>query len=208
MPTAVMMLSTEKTMSIMMIWTRPARRPSGAAGFLSASSPSGSTRWWISAVAFQSRNRPPASSSRSRTEKGCPSTVASGSVKRTTHDAEASSARRNTRASDRPSLRARPLRRSSTRFVSSAMKTRLSRPRTTSMAIRGRERRPGVWVLREAEKIVHAPLSPQSVKLRPPRQPRAPQSRAPQRVSKLGPEIAGSVQRPRRGGATGSMPVK
>ena len=40
MPTAVMMLSTEKTMSIMMIWMRPAMRPSGAAGFSSSASSS------------------------------------------------------------------------------------------------------------------------------------------------------------------------
>jgi len=45
MPTAVMILSTEKTMSIMMIWMRPEMSPSGERGFLSSDSPSGSTRW-------------------------------------------------------------------------------------------------------------------------------------------------------------------
>ncbi len=71
MPTAVMMLSTEKTMSMITIWTkrggdaeprRGAPRPRPSA--------SGSTRSWISAVAFHTRNRPPASSSRSRAENG------------------------------------------------------------------------------------------------------------------------------------------
>ena len=165
-------------------------RPSGEAGFLSSSSSSGSTRWWISLVAFQTRNRPPASNSRSRTENARPSTVPSGSVKCTRYDAEASSARRNTSASDRPSLRAKPRRRSSMRFVSSAMNTRLSRPSTTSIAIRvaSAAHASGSSARRRSSSMRRSALSPQAST---PRRSGAPQSRAPQRVSKLGPRIAG-----------------
>ena len=136
MPTAVMMLSTEKTMSMRMIWTRPETRPSGVAGFPSSASSSGSTRSWISVVAFQTRNSPPASNSRSRTEKAWPSTVASGSGQ-AHHPRRRSKQRQAEHERQRQAESARqPRRRSSMRFVSSAMNTRLSRPSTTSMTIR------------------------------------------------------------------------
>src|SRR5271165_4795666 len=136
MPTAVMMLSTEKTMSMRTIWTSAERTPSGAGLVEPSSSASGSTLSWISVVAFQTRNSPPASSSRSRAEKSCPNRVTIGPVRWTIAAADASIARRKTSASPRPRLRANARRLCSTRFDKSAMKTRLSTPSTTSMAIR------------------------------------------------------------------------
>jgi hypothetical protein len=71
MPTAVRIESIENTMSSRMIWKIAPPTLEIAAVLTSGadSSASGSTLWWISLVAFQIRNRPPAIRIRSRHEK-------------------------------------------------------------------------------------------------------------------------------------------
>ena len=71
MPTAVRIESMEKTRSSIRICTMAAPKLVIALFFASIMSPvgAGSTVWWISLVAFHSRNMPPAIRIRSRQEK-------------------------------------------------------------------------------------------------------------------------------------------
>ncbi len=70
MPTAVMMLSIENTRSSIRICPIAAVKVMLPALLSNISGPgSGSTLWWISLVAFHTRNRPPAIRIRSRHEK-------------------------------------------------------------------------------------------------------------------------------------------
>jgi hypothetical protein len=98
-----------------------APRLKGDAGISAALASSGSTRWWISVVALQTRKRPPASNMTSRAEKARPKTAATGAVRRAAEAAEARSTSRNASASDNPSPRAKARRRSSMRLDKSAM---------------------------------------------------------------------------------------
>ena len=167
MPTAVMMLSIEKTMSIMMIWMRPEMRPSGAGGLSSPASLFGSTRWWISVVAFQTRNNPPASNKRSRTEKPRPNTVASGA--RQMHHPGGRSEQRE--AEYEGQGQAENARQAATAFFDPVGEDgdehQIVEAEHDLHGDQGRERRPRVGIFREAEKFVHAPPSPRSFELHP-----------------------------------------
>ena len=75
MPTAVMMQSIEKTRSSSRIWhDGGASKADDRGGLPVDTSPCSAwaTLWWISVVAFQTRNRPPAIRIRSRHEKPWP----------------------------------------------------------------------------------------------------------------------------------------
>ncbi len=140
----------EKMMSRSRIWTMaeprlvttrwPTRR---------ASSWPGSTLSWISRVAFQIRNRPPAIRIRSRQEKlrskgGCPSgpgggdqgTEMTGWVRPTTKAITDSRPSRRTRARPMPMRRARERWSALSLLEMIETKTRLSTPSTTSMITR------------------------------------------------------------------------
>ena len=80
MPTAVMIESTENTRSSSRIWKMapPTVRVTWPTMFSLPSS--GSTVWWISFVAFQTRNKPPARRIRSRHEKDWSNALNSGCV--------------------------------------------------------------------------------------------------------------------------------
>ena len=70
MPTAVMIESIENTRSSSRIWKiAPVIEISSVRPIMFSLGSSGSTEWWISLVAFQTRNRPPAIRMRSRQEK-------------------------------------------------------------------------------------------------------------------------------------------
>ena len=70
MPTAVMIESSENTMSMIMICTITAAKPALTADAAWPSTPS--SDWWISPVLFQRRNRPPPIRTRSRPEISWP----------------------------------------------------------------------------------------------------------------------------------------
>jgi hypothetical protein len=97
---------------------------------------SGSTLWWISVVAFQTRNRPPAIRMRSRHEKPWPNASKSGVVRRTMIAIVPRSASRRMSARAMPMRRARLRCCSGSLFVRIEMKMRLSIPSTTSIATR------------------------------------------------------------------------
>ena len=105
MPTAVITESSEKTMSSTMICRITALNDGATRADRSPSTPSSFS--WISRVALASRNRPPPSRMRSRPDTPRPSTLNSGSVRRTIHASENSSRMRITIAATRPSRRAR-----------------------------------------------------------------------------------------------------
>ena len=92
--------------------------------------------WWISLVAFHTRNRPPTIRIRSRQEKPWPKASNSGVVRRTMIAMVPSNASRKIRAKPMPIRR--PLERwcSGSRLVTMETKIRLSIPSTTSIAIR------------------------------------------------------------------------
>ena len=91
--------------------------------------------WWISLVAFQTRNRPPAIRIRSRHEKAWPKAENTGAVMPTIHEIVASRTRRMISAAEMPSRRARTRCSGGSLLVRIEMKIRLSMPSTTSMAI-------------------------------------------------------------------------
>ena len=77
MPTAVMIESSENTMSSTMIWAiTPPKEV--ATRLRLGSPPAPSIFWWISWVALAIRNRPPAIRIRSRHEKAWPNSSNSG----------------------------------------------------------------------------------------------------------------------------------
>jgi hypothetical protein len=133
MPTAVMIESSEKTMSITMICRITAVKVAFTALLASPSSPSSEP--WISVVAFQTRNRPPAIRIRSRPEISWPSTVNSGATRPTIQASTSSSPMRMNIAMNRP------MRRASSRFSGGSLSTRiemkmmLSMPSTSSSAV-------------------------------------------------------------------------
>ena len=95
----------------------------------------GSTVWWISLVAFQTRNRPPAIRIRSRHEKPWPKAEKTGAVMPTIQEIVASRISRMTSAAEIPSRRACTRCSAGSLLVRIEMKIRLSMPSTTSMAI-------------------------------------------------------------------------
>ena len=148
MPTAVRIESSEKTMSSRMICVMALPKLSTAPPFLS-STPSpgvGSTLWWISLVAFQIRNRPPAIRIMSRQENSVSNVGApwlssgpfrprsnTGWVRLTIHAIIDSSTRRIANARPMPIRRALGRCASGSLLVRMEMKTRLSIPSTTSI---------------------------------------------------------------------------
>ena len=96
----------------------------------------GSTVWWISLVAFQIRNRPPAIRIRSRQEKPWPKAVKTGAVRPTIQEIVASSSSRMISAAPMPSRRALCRCSAGSLLVRIEMKIRLSMPSTTSIATR------------------------------------------------------------------------
>ena len=94
---------------------------------------SGSTVWWISLVAFQIRNRPPAIRIRSRQEKPWPNAVKTGWVRPTIQEIVASSSSRMISAAPIPSRRAFWRCSAGSLLVRIEMKIRLSIPSTTSI---------------------------------------------------------------------------
>ena len=81
MPTAVMIESTENTRSSSRIWKiAPPSVTLTACPTMSSLWSVGSTVWWISLVAFQTRNSPPAIRIRSRQEKSWPKAEKTGAV--------------------------------------------------------------------------------------------------------------------------------
>ena len=93
----------------------------------------GSTVWWISRVAFQTRNRPPAMRIRSRQEKPWPKAVKIGAVSCTITAMVARSPSRRTRARPMPIRRARACWSAGSLLVRMEMKIRLSMPSTISI---------------------------------------------------------------------------
>jgi len=92
--------------------------------------------WWISLVAFQFRNRPPAIMIRSRREKPWPKALKTGCVSPTIHEIVASNSILMISAAPIPSRRAFCRCSAGSLFVKIEMKIRLSMPSTTSMATR------------------------------------------------------------------------
>ena len=133
MPTAVTMLSTENTMSSATICATAVAKPSCTAPAPPSSSRP-STCSWISCVALKIRKKPPASSTRSRSEKPWSRIVNNGLVRPTSPASSPSSARRSNSATLRPRRRTAACRSGATRAVTRARKTRLSTPSTSSMA--------------------------------------------------------------------------
>ena len=138
MPTAVRMESIEKTRSRMMIWKIAAPALEMTTSFLSSTSwlGVGSTVWWISLVAFQIRNRPPAIRIRSFHENAFPNTVKTGWINPTSQAMIDSSASRITRARPMPMRRTRVRCSGGSLFDRIEMKIRLSIPSTTSITTR------------------------------------------------------------------------
>lgn len=131
MPTAVITESSEKTASSTTICATTGQKRAPLRGpCCSSSLPS--SRSFSSMVALNSRNIPPTSMIRSRPLKGCSATMNIGLVSVASHEMEASSARRMTSASNRPTTRALSLCCFGSLSARMAMKTRLSIPRTIS----------------------------------------------------------------------------
>ena len=136
MPTAVMIELTENTRSSSRIWKiAPPSVTLTACPTMSSLWSVGSTVWWISLVAFQTRNRPPAIRIRSRQEKSWPKAEKTGAVIPTMKAMVASRISRMISAAPMPSRRARTRCSAGSLLVRIEMKIRLSMPSTTSMAI-------------------------------------------------------------------------
>ena len=136
MPTAVMIESTEKTRSSSRIWKiAPPRVRFSVWPTISSLWSCGSTEWWISLVAFQTRKRPPAIRIRSRQEKPCPKAVKTGWVSPTMKEMVASRTSRMRSAAEMPRRRALTRCSGGSLLVRIEMKMRLSMPSTTSIAI-------------------------------------------------------------------------
>ena len=130
-PTAVITLSSENTASSTTIWVITTQNAACTTGpSLGAWRPS--NRSCSSMVPLNNRNIPPNIRIRSRPEKACPIMSNKGSVSVTIHAMDASKAKRISKASVRPTLRAL-LRCSGGSFSARiAIKTRLSIPSTIS----------------------------------------------------------------------------
>ena len=137
MPTAVMIESSENTRSMTMIWPmmapKVARTAAAAPGALCSAWSSYIS--WISPVAFQIRNSPPASRIRSRPEISLPSTVKIGAVRPMIQASVSSSAMRMNIARNRPMRRATSRCAGGSRSTRIEMKTMLSMPSTSSSAV-------------------------------------------------------------------------
>ncbi|CPN08941.1 Uncharacterised protein [Bordetella pertussis] len=96
----------------------------------------GSTWWWISLVAFHTRNRPPATRMTSRHENPWPNSSNTGCVSCTMNATVPSSASRRISAMPIPMRRALVWCWGGSLLVSMEMNMRLSMPSTTSMAMR------------------------------------------------------------------------
>ena len=140
MPTAVMIESSENTMSSIMICTTTAPSvavPAAVAAVATeAGMPAPSIFWWISCVALAIRNRPPPIRMMSRHENAWPSTENSGAVRPTIQAMASSNASRVTAASRMPMLRALLRCAGGTFAARIEMKMMLSMPSTSSSAVR------------------------------------------------------------------------
>src|SRR6266849_3751699 len=133
MPTAVMIESNEKTMSMIMICRITPEKVAPTAAEAAPFSPSSS--WWISLVLFHRRKRPPAIRMRSRPEISWRKTVKSGSISPLIQASRNRRPMRMNIARARPILRARSLPASGSLSTRMEMKMMLSMPSTSSSAV-------------------------------------------------------------------------
>ena len=167
MPTAVMMLSTEKTMSIMMIWMRPEKRPSGEPGFSYLS-----LIIRIDAVVDFARRLPDQEQSarqQKQVAQGKGVSEHDAQRLREMHDPRRRSEQRE--AEYERQRQAKLAREAPSAFVDAVREQRnehqIVEAEHDLHGDQGRERRPRVWVLRQAEKFVHARVGPQSLSFDP-----------------------------------------
>src|SRR2546426_766683 len=133
MPTAVMIESNEKTMSMIMICRITPEKVAPTAAEAAPFSPSSS--WWISLVLFHRRKRPPAIRMRSRPEISWRRTVKRGSVRPLIQTRTNNRPIRMNMARARPILRASSLLGSGSLSTRMEMKMTLSMPSTSSSAV-------------------------------------------------------------------------
>src|SRR5690348_1267326 len=137
MPTAVMIESSENTMSSSMICTitPPKVAVAAAAPPVLTCSMAPSSFWWISWVALPIRNRPPPIRIRSRQENAWPNSSNSGAVSPTIQAIASNRPSRDTAASMMPRRRALSRRSGGSLPARIEMKMMLSMPSTSSSAV-------------------------------------------------------------------------